>query len=149
LRLVLEIPVVRVDPDLPLPQPARPGDAGVDLRSTIAVTLPPGGGRALVPTGLAIELPAGMAGLVLPRSGLAIRHGITCLNAPGLIDPGYRGEISVVLANTDPAEAFEIRRGDRIAQLLVVGFDAVAFREVAELSDTERGAGGFGHTGSS
>lgn len=144
-----QIPVVRLDAELPLPEPAKPGDAGLDLRSSISVTLDPAGGRALVPTGIALELAPGTAGLVLPRSGLAVAHGVTCLNAPGLVDPGYRGELSVILVNHDPVAPFEVRRGDRIAQLLVVAFEAVTLFEVASLSDTERGAGGFGHTGTS
>ena len=100
-----------------------------------------------MPTGCAIELPRGKAGLVLPRSGLALRHGVTCLNAPGLIDAGYRGEVSVILVNTDPAEPFRVERGDRIAQLVVVDVTAVRLISVPELATSERGAGGFGHTG--
>ncbi|MGO9196825.1 MAG: dUTP diphosphatase [Acidimicrobiales bacterium] len=142
-----EIPVVRLDLDMPLPEPAREGDAGIDLRSRIDVLLPPAGGRAVVPTGLAIQLPPGSAGLVLPRSGLALRHGVTCLNTPGLIDAGYRGEVSVILVNTDPAAAFQVERGDRIAQLVVVDVMAVSLVAVPELTASERGDGGFGHTG--
>jgi dUTP pyrophosphatase len=139
--------VLRVDPDLPLPGYARPGDAGADLVARTAVTLAAGGGRAVVPTGIAIELPVGWAGLVLPRSGLAARHGVTCLNAPGLIDSGYRDEVRVVLVNHDPAADYEIRRGDRIAQLVVQRVAAVAWDEVVALSVSERGTGGFGHSG--
>jgi dUTP pyrophosphatase len=146
---VTDILVVRLDGDLPLPEPARPGDAGIDLRARTAVTIPPAGGRALVPTGIAMELPSHLAGLVLPRSGLALRHGITCLNAPGLVDSGYRGEIAVILLNTDRSHPFEVVRGERIAQLVVVGFEAPRFVEVSSLSQSERGAGGFGHTGTS
>ena len=142
-----EIPVVRLDLDMPLPEPACEGDAGIDLRSRIDVLLPPAGGRAVVPTGLAIQLPPGSAGLVLPRSGLALRHGVTCLNTPGLIDAGYRGEVSVILVNTDPAAAFQVERGDRIAQLVVVDVMAVSLVAVPELTASERGDGGFGHTG--
>lgn len=119
----------------------------MDLRAREDVTLAAAGGRALVPTGLAIELPEGTAGLVLPRSGLALRNGVTCLNAPGLIDSGYRGEVSVILVNTDPTDPFEIRRGDRIAQLVVVDVRQVVLVPAARLSESERAGGGFGHTG--
>jgi dUTP pyrophosphatase len=144
---MVEIPVARLDPDLPIPAYARRSDAGLDLLARIDVTLPAGGGRALVPTGLAMALPPGKAGLVLPRSGLALRHGVTCLNAPGLIDPGYRGEVGVILVNTDPMEEYEVHRGDRVAQLLVVDFQAARMVVTAELEASERGDGGFGHTG--
>lgn len=144
---MLQVPVRRLDPDLPLPEYARPGDAGVDLRATEAVTLLPGGGRALVPTGIAVAIPRGYAGFVQPRSGLALRHGVTCLNTPGLIDADYRGELKVLLVNTDPAEPFVIERGERIAQLVIQPVEHVDFVEVDELDDTERGHGGFGHTG--
>ncbi len=144
---MLEVQVVQLDPELPAVAYARPGDAGADLRARQGATLAPRGGRALVPTGICIELPAGAAGLVLPRSGLALRHGVTCLNAPGLIDPGYRGELGVILVNTDPNEPYGIRRGDRIAQLVVVRVEQANFVLRASLSETERGAGGFGHTG--
>jgi len=139
--------VLRLDPDLPLPAYARPGDAGADLVARADATLAAGGGRATVPTGIAIELPPGWAGLVLPRSGLAARHGITCLNAPGLIDSGYRDEVRVVLVNHDPDVDYEVRRGDRIAQLVVQRVAAVAWEEAGALSSSERGAGGFGHSG--
>jgi dUTP pyrophosphatase len=144
---VLQIPVTRSQPDLELPEPARPGDAGVDLRSAGTLTIRAGGHRALVPTGLSIAIPRGYAGFVQPRSGLALRHGITCLNTPGLIDSDYRGELGVLLVNTDPEEDFEIRRGDRIAQLVIQAVEQVGFVEVAVLEETERGEGGFGHTG--
>ncbi|MGH9170945.1 MAG: dUTP diphosphatase [Acidimicrobiales bacterium] len=144
---MVEIPVVQLDTELALPAQATDGDAGLDLFARAGAVLAPGGGRALVPTGLAIALPAGKAGLVLPRSGLALRHGVTCLNAPGLIDPGYRGEVGVVLVNTDPRQAYEVRRGDRIAQLLVVDFEAALLVASQGLGDTARGEGGFGHTG--
>ncbi len=137
----------RLDPDLPLPAYAKPGDAGVDLRATEAVTLLPGGGRALVPTGVAVAIPRGYAGFVQPRSGLALRHGVTVLNTPGLIDADYRGELKVLLINTDPAEPFVIERGERIAQLVIQAVEHVDFVEVDELDSTERGEGGFGHTG--
>jgi len=111
------------------------------------VTLDPGGGRALVPTGVAVAIPQGYAGFVQPRSGLALRHGVTCLNSPGLIDSGYRGELKVVLVNTDPKQAFEVRRGERIAQLVVQKVAVVAFEKVEQLPDSERGQRGFGSTG--
>lgn len=139
----------RLDPDLPLPAYAKPGDAGVDLRATEAVTLAPGGGRALVPTGVAVAIPRGYAGFVQPRSGLALKHGVTVLNSPGLIDADYRGELKVVLVNTDPTEAFVIERGERIAQLVIQAVEHVDFVEVDELDETERGDGGFGHSGRS
>ncbi len=144
---MLQVPVRRLDPDLPLPAYAKPGDAGVDLRATEAVTLLPGGGRALVPTGVAVAIPRGFAGFIQPRSGLALKHGVTCLNTPGLIDADYRGELKVLLINTDPAEPFLIERGERIAQLVIQAVEHVDFVEVDELDETERGEGGFGHTG--
>lgn len=144
---MLEIPTVRLDPAAALPAPARAGDAGLDLRSRAEVTVPSAGGRVLVPTGIAVEIPVGCAGLVLPRSGLALRYGVTCLNAPGLVDPGYRGEIGVILVNHDPSADFEVAVGDRVAQLVVVRVEEVALVESRALSETERGAGGFGHTG--
>lgn len=144
---MLEVPVVRLDPDLPLPDYARAGDAGLDLVAREGAVLAPAGGRALVPTGLALALPVGWAGFVQPRSGLAVRHGVTCLNTPGLIDAGYRGEIKVLLVNLDPTDAFEVVRGERIAQLVVQQVAQVELVEVATLDDTERGTGGFGSTG--
>ena len=146
-RRVLDVPVQRLDPDLPLPAYAQHGDAGLDLLAREDVVLEPGGGRALVPTGLAIALPAGYAGFVQPRSGLALEHGITCLNTPGLIDSGYRGELRVILVNTDPAEAYTITRGERIAQLVVQAVEHVNLVEVDSLDDSSRGADGFGSTG--
>lgn len=146
-RPALEMDVCRLDPDLPLPTYAKPGDAGLDLLASEDVVLAPGGGRALVPTGIAIAIPEGYAGFVQPRSGLAAKHGVTCLNTPGLIDSGYRGELKVLLVNTDSTEPFEVRRGERIAQLVVQAVEHVRWREVAELDDSERGEGGFGHTG--
>jgi dUTP pyrophosphatase len=144
---VVDIAVLQLDPGLPLPTRAREGDAGIDLLARCDVVLEARGGRALVPTGLALELPPGRAGLVLPRSGLALRHGITCLNAPGLIDPGYRGEVGVILVNTDPTERYEVHRGDRVAQLLVVTFETATLVSSAALAASDRGEGGFGHTG--
>jgi dUTP pyrophosphatase len=139
----------RMDTDLPAPSYAHEGDAGADLYARSGATLKPGGGRALVPTGVQVAIPEGCAGFVLPRSGLALRHGVTCLNTPGLIDSGYRGELAVILVNTDPEEPYEVRRGDRIAQLVVQRVESVHFEEVpeSELSEATRGAGGFGHTG--
>jgi dUTP pyrophosphatase len=145
-RVPIGIDVVRLDPDLPLPTYAHDGDAGLDLYAREGGRLAPGGGRALVPTGIAIALPFGHAGFVLPRSGLALRHGISVVNAPGLIDCAYRGEIKVVLVNTDPSEPFEFTRGDRIAQLVVQRVEQVEWREVDELDGHDRG-GGFGHSG--
>jgi dUTP pyrophosphatase len=142
----LPVPVVRLDPDLPLPDYARPGDAGLDLLAREDVTLAPGGGRALVPTGIAFALPDGYAGFVQPRSGLALRHGVTCLNTPGLIDSGYRDELKVLLVNLDPREPFVVRRGERIAQLVVQAVEQVAWVPVEELDGANRG-GGFGSTG--
>lgn len=144
---MLEIPVTRSEADLALPTYATPGDAGVDLRASEALTIPAGGHRSLVPTGLSVAIPRGHAGFVQPRSGLALRHGVTVLNSPGLIDSDYRGELKVLLVNTDPGEDFEIHRGDRIAQLVIQSVEHADFVEVDALDDTERGVGGFGHTG--
>jgi dUTP pyrophosphatase len=144
---MLSIPIIRLHADLPLPEYARVGDAGADLVAAEDAVLAPGGGRALVGTGIALAIPHGFAGFVQPRSGLATRHGVTCLNTPGLIDAGYRGELKVLLVNTDPAEAFEVRRGERIAQLVIQPIEQVDFAVVDELPDSERGAGGFGSTG--
>jgi dUTP pyrophosphatase len=144
---VVEIRVLQLDPELAIPTRARPGDAAFDLLARCDAVLEPAGGRALVPTGLALELAAGRAGLILPRSGLALRHGVTCLNAPGLIDPGYRGEVGVILVNTDRSERYEVHRGDRIAQLLVVTVEMATLVSSAALATSERGEGGFGHTG--
>lgn len=144
---MLEIPLRRLDPDLQMPSYATDGDAGADLVAAESVTLAPGGGRALVPTGAAIAIPAGYAGFVQPRSGLAYKHGVTVLNTPGLIDSGYRGELKVLLINTDPQTPFEVVRGDRIAQLVIQRIEHVDFVEVDELPSSERGDGGFGSTG--
>ena len=138
---------MRLDPGLPLPAYARPGDAGIDLMARSQTVLPAGGGRALVPTGVAVALPDGYAGLVLPRSGLALDHGVTCLNTPGLIDSGYRGELKVLLVNTDPRDDFTVERGTRIAQLFVLAVDGVQLAEVASLDPSTRGDRGFGSTG--
>ena len=138
--------ITRLDPDVPLPSYARQDDAGADLVCAEDVDLAPGQ-RAVVGTGIAIALPAGYAAFVHPRSGLAARHGVTLVNAPGTIDAGYRGEIRVVLLNTDPATPVSFRRGDRIAQLVVQRVERAAFREVAALPDSARGDNGFGSTG--
>ncbi len=146
----LQVPIVRLDTALPLPSRARDDDGGVDLFAREGAVLKAGGGRAALPTGLAVAIPAGYAGFVLPRSGLAAKHGITCLNTPGLVDAGYRGELRVVLVNTDPSADYEVQRGDRIAQLVVQRVEHVAFDvrdDVAHLPPSARGTGGFGHTG--
>jgi dUTP pyrophosphatase len=146
---MLHVRLHQLDTDLPVPRYAREGDAGADLVARTDVRLACRGGRAVVPTGVAVAIPAGYAGLVLPRSGLAARHGITCLNAPGLVDSGYRGELQVVLVNHDPEHDYEVSRGDRIAQLVLVRVEQVAFEPVEgdALGESERGTGGFGHTG--
>jgi dUTP diphosphatase len=143
------VPLQQLDPELPPPSYAREGDAGADLVATADVVLRCRGGRAVVPTGVAVAIPSGYAGLVLPRSGLAARHGLTCLNAPGLIDSGYRGEIQVVLVNHDPEHDYAVSRGDRVAQLVLIKVEQAAFELVGagELEDSQRGSGGFGHTG--
>ncbi len=142
-----DLPIVRLDPELPLPAYARAGDAGADLVAREGAVLAAGGGRALVPTGVAVAIPEGYAGLVLPRSGLALRHGVTVVNSPGLVDAGYRGELHVVLLNTDPVDDYTVHRGDRIAQLVVVAVEQVVMTVVDELPASERGGGGFGHSG--
>jgi dUTP pyrophosphatase len=146
---VLEVPLVRLDPDLPVPSYAHQGDAGADLYAREDVLLAAAGGRALVPTGIALALPPGYAGFILPRSGLALRHGVTCLNTPGLIDAGYRDELRVLLVNTDPSVAYEVKRGDRVAQLVIQSVEEAKFSETVpgELPESSRGFGGFGHTG--
>jgi dUTP pyrophosphatase len=139
--------VLRLDPELPLPSYARLGDAGADLVARAEHVLPHGGGRAVIPTGIAVALPDGYAGFVLPRSGLALRHGVTCLNTPGLIDSGYRDELRVLLVNTDPQQEYRVERGDRIAQLVIQRVEQADFDVVDELPPSERGLGGFGHSG--
>jgi dUTP pyrophosphatase len=145
---VTDVPVSvrRIDPDLPLPSYAHPGDAGADLMAAADVEIPPGG-RALVPTGVAIALPEGYVGLVHPRSGLAVRLGVTVLNAPGTVDAGYRGEILINLVNHDPETTAKIARGDRIAQLVVQRVERAQFHVVDELPGSVRGEGGHGSTG--
>ena len=130
-----------------MPTYARPGDAGIDLMARSRTVIAAGGGRSLVCTGAAVALPAGYAGFVLPRSGLALKHGVTCLNTPGLIDSGYRGELKVVLVNTDPTEPFTVERGERIAQLVVMAVGQVRLVESECLEPSTRGDQGFGSTG--
>jgi len=142
----VEIAVLRLDPDLPLPSYAHPGDAGADLVTAQDVVLAPGE-RTLVSTGVALALPEGHVALVHPRSGLAARHGLSIVNTPGTIDSGYRGEIKVLLINHDPEQPIKLRRGDRIAQLVVQRFEHARFVAVDELPESARGAGGYGSTG--
>ncbi len=146
---MLPVPLQQLDAALPPPAYAREGDAGADLIARADAVLPCRGGRAVIPTGVAVAIPTGYAGLVLPRSGLAARHGLTCLNAPGLIDSGYRGEIQVILVNHDPEHDYTVGRGDRIAQLVIIRVEQAAFTLVGEggLEESQRGSGGFGHTG--
>lgn len=143
----IEVQIKRLDKDLPIPQYAKSGDAGVDIYARIDCTLAPGQ-RAMVPTGIAIALPDGYVCFAHPRSGLAAKHGISIVNAPGTIDAGYRGEIQIILINTDTQHTFEIKRGDRIAQLVFQKVEHANFHEVEELPDSERGRDGFGSTGS-
>ncbi|MGB0147883.1 MAG: dUTP diphosphatase [Ilumatobacteraceae bacterium] len=142
----LRVDVQRLDPEMPLPAYAHPGDAGIDLYARESIVIRSGGGRVLMPTGIAIAIPLGWAGFVLPRSGLALKHGLSVVNSPGLIDSAYRGELKVVLINTDPTDDYEVTRGDRIAQLVLQRVGEVTWNEVDELSGDDRG-GGFGHSG--
>ncbi len=142
----VEVLITRLDPELPLPRYAKGGDAGADIVSRIDITLAPGE-RALVPTGIAIALPAGYVALVHPRSGLAIKHGVTMVNAPGTVDAGYRGELQIILINHDKSESVSFKRGDRIAQLVIQKVERAEFVEVRELPGSGRGSGGFGSTG--
>ena len=142
-----DVPLLRLDHDLPIPTYAHPGDAGADLYARENAMVPARGGRAVIPTGIALAIPDGYAGFVLPRSGLALRHGITCANTPGLVDAGYRDELRVILLNTDPEEDYNVQRGDRIAQLVIQRVEHVDFATVTELPDSPRGHGGFGSTG--
>lgn len=142
----VEVLITRLDPELPLPRYAKGGDAGADIVSRIDITLAPGE-RALVPTGIAIALPNGYVALVHPRSGLAIKHGVTMVNAPGTVDAGYRGELQVILINHDKSESVSFKRGDRIAQLVIQKVERAEFVEVRELPGSGRGSGGFGSTG--
>src|SRR5690242_5452466 len=143
----MRIEITKLDPDAQLPAQQHAHDAGYDLHANVDVTLDAAGGRAIVPTGLAVAIPEGCAGLVMPRSGLALKHGVTCLNTPGLIDPLYRGELKVLLVNTDPTEPYEVHRGDRIAQLVVTAVAMVEWHVVDDLDTTSRDTFGFGSTG--
>ncbi|HEX2783625.1 MAG TPA: dUTP diphosphatase [Ilumatobacteraceae bacterium] len=143
---MLPVPVVRLDPDLPLPSYAHTGDAGLDLRAREHGVVQPRGGRLLMPTGISVAIPVGYAGFVLPRSGNALNHGLTLANTPGLIDSAYRGEINVVLLNTDPLQPFVVNRGDRLAQLVIQRVEEVTWQVVDSLDGHDRG-GGFGHSG--
>lgn len=140
------VDIRRLDPDLPLPTTAHSGDAGVDLHAREDALLRAGGGRVLVPTGIAVAIPVGYMGIVVPRSGLALKHGISLVNTPGIIDSGYRGELKVVMVNTDPRDDYQVTRGDRIAQLIIQEIVSVTWRPVDELTGEDRG-GGFGHSG--
>ena len=140
------VQIQRLDPDLSLPVPAHLGDAGLDLYAREDAIIPARGGRLLMPTGVAVAIPHGYMGLAVPRSGLALKHGITLVNTPGIIDSGYRGELKVVMINTDPEHDYEVKRGDRVAQLIISRYDNVTWTEVNELSGFDRG-GGFGHSG--
>ncbi len=143
---MLKVAIQQLDPDLPLPTVAHRGDAGIDLHARNDAVIPCAGGRVLVPTGVAIAIPEGYAGFVLPRSGLALKHGISLVNAPGLIDAGYRGELKCVMLNTDAANDYELKRGDRIAQLVIQRIEEVTWQVVDSLDGFDRG-GGFGHSG--
>ena len=144
----VQVLITRLDPDLPLPRYAKGGYAGADIVSRIDITLAPGE-RALVPTGIAIALPDGYVALVHPRSGLAIKHGVTMVNAPGTVDAGYRGELQIILINHDKTESVSFKRGDRIAQLVIQKVERAEFVEVTDLPGSGRGTGGFGSTGRS
>lgn len=143
---MLEVSVTRLDPEVPLPSYAHPGDAGCDLVTTVDAEVPPGE-RVVLPTGIALALPDGYAAFVHPRSGLAAHHGVGIINSPGTIDSGYRGEVKVILVNHDRSEAVQLRRLDRVAQLVVQRIEQVAWRETGELPDSRRGEGGHGSTG--
>ena len=143
---MIELKIKLLDESLPMPRYQHDGDAGLDLPSRVDVVIEPGE-RAMVPTGIAVAIPPGYAGFVLPRSGLASRHGIALVNSPGLVDSGYRGEMAIVMINTDKYKAFHIKRGDRIAQLVIQRVESVSIAGVDDLDETSRGAGGFGSTG--
>lgn len=142
----VQVLITRLDPEVPLPRYAKGGDAGADIVSRVDITLAPGD-RALVPTGIAIALPDGYVALVHPRSGLAIKHGVTMVNSPGTVDAGYRGELQIILINHDKSEAVSFKRGDRIAQLVIQKVERAEFVEVEDLPGSGRGSGGFGSTG--
>jgi dUTP pyrophosphatase len=143
---MLPVHVQRLDPDLPLPSYAHPGDAGLDLHAREGAVVKAAGGRVMVPTGIALAIPPGYAGFLVPRSGNALKHGVSVVNTPGIIDAAYRGELKVILLNTDPATDYEVHRGDRIAQLIVQRVEEVKWVEVDTLDGDDRG-GGFGHSG--
>ena len=145
---MIELQIKLLDEELPMPRYQHEGDAGLDLPSRIDFVLEPGE-RAMIPTGIAVAIPRGYAGFVLPRSGLASRHGIALVNSPGLVDSGYRGEMSIVMINTDKREPFHIKRGDRIAQLVIQRIEQATLVQVDQLDETARGGGGFGSTGRS
>ncbi len=142
----VKVLIKRLDPGVPLPMYAKGGDAGADIVSAVDITLAPGE-RALVPTGISIALPDGYVALVHPRSGLAIKHGVTMVNAPGTVDAGYRGELKLILINHDPSESVSFKRGDRVAQLVIQQVERAEFIEVQDLPDSGRGTDGFGSTG--
>lgn len=144
----VEVLITRLDPSVPMPTYSKPGDAGADIATRIDIVLKPGE-RALVPTGISIALPDGYVALVHPRSGLAIKHGVTMANAPGTVDAGYRGELSCILINHDPTESVTFKKGDRIAQLVIQKVERAVFTEVEHLPGSDRGTGGFGSTGRS
>ena len=145
--IVIPLPIRRLDSEIALPTYAKEGDAGADLVAAEGLVLTAGGGRALVATGIAIAIPEGFAGFIQPRSGLALKHGVTCLNSPGLIDSGYRDELKVLLINTDPENDYEVKRGDRIAQLVIQAVEQAEWELVDDLGSSARGTGGFGHSG--
>jgi len=142
----VSVPIQRLDLDLPLPTTAHVGDAGIDLHARVDVVLPARGGRVLVPTGIAVAIPVGFFGQVVPRSGLALKHGVTLVNTPGIIDSGYRGELQVIMINTDPKADYQVSRGDRIAQLIIQQVVSTSWDVVEKLEGEDRG-GGFGHSG--
>ncbi len=146
--MTVQVLVTRLDSSVPLPKYAKAGDAGADLATRIDFTLKPGE-RALIPTGISIALPNGYVALVHPRSGLAIKHGISMVNTPGTVDAAYRGELAVILINHDPLEAISFKKGDRIAQLVIQQVEKAEFVEVSSLPGSDRGSGGFGSTGKS
>lgn len=146
----LQIPIKKLDDylEVSIPKYMNPGDAGADLYAAESINLQAAGGRATVATGVAIAIPEGYAGFVQPRSGLAVKHGVTCLNTPGLIDSGYRGELKVLLINHDPEQDYKIEVGERIAQIVIQKVEHIEFVVAADLDETERGEGGFGSSGS-
>ncbi|MFV1990149.1 MAG: dUTP diphosphatase [Acidimicrobiales bacterium] len=144
---MVQLKLKQLDPTLELPRYAKPGDAGMDLRASGDFEIPPSGGRAVIPTGIAIALPEGYLAIVVPRSGLAMRHGISLVNTPGIIDSGYRGELQVIVINTDPVKPFFVKHGDRIAQMVVQRCEGVEIELADDLDVSVRGSGGFGSSG--